>query len=346
LLVDGNALFKQAYYGAKNEYTTKSVHEDTIHVGGLVQFLRILRNFLFENYYNKVYVFWDGLLSGQMRYDLYPEYKQDRGKDYVTGNIPNNELLFQMFQIKGYLTELGIRQFGHKIVESDDFIAYYCGNKLEGEKVTIFSNDRDLCQLLSEDVRVYLCDKKAIVTRENYREHFSHHPDNSLLVKIICGDRSDCIKGVKGVKEKTLLEIMPEIADRKVTLEEVLQRAREINDQRLAEKKKPLQSVLNILEPRTDGSQGKRLYEINHAIMDLKMPLMDEEILDDFHIVMENPIIIKSDAIKSVMGLMKRDGIYHIIGEHAMESFLMPYKKIIEREKKFLNETENGKSNI
>ena len=81
LLVDGNALFKQAYYGAKNEYTAKSEHEEYIHVGGLVQFLRILRNFLFDHYYNKVYVFWDGLLSGQKRFDIYPEYKIDFTKN-------------------------------------------------------------------------------------------------------------------------------------------------------------------------------------------------------------------------------------------------------------------------
>jgi 5'-3' exonuclease len=306
--------------------------------------LRILRNFLFENYYNKVYVFWDGLLSGQKRYEIYPEYKGDRGKDYVTGNIPEKELLFQIHQIQDYLSELAIRQFNHKIVESDDFIAYYCNNKSDDENVTIFTNDRDMCQLLSDDVYVYLCDKKRIVTRENFREFFAHHPDNSLLVKIICGDGSDCIKGIKGVKEKTLLNIMPEIADRKVTLEEVLQRANEIKEQRLIDKKKPLQAVLNLLEPRTDGSQGKRIYEINRLLMDLKNPLMDESILDDFHCLMENAIIVREDGIKQVYSKMKRDGIYHLIGEYNMVDFLMPYKKIIEREKKFLNEIENGKT--
>lgn len=344
LLVDGNALFKQAYYGAKNEYTTKSVHDESIHVGGLVQFLRILRNFLFEHYYNKVYVFWDGLLSGRLRYEIYPEYKKSRNKDYIQGNIPEKELLFQIAQVREYLNDLSIRQFDHRIVESDDFIAYYCNNHPDNEKITIFSHDRDFCQLLSDDVTVYLCDRKTMVTRVNYREVFRHHPDNSLLMKIICGDDSDDIYGVKGVKEKTVLEICPDIANRKVTLEEFLICAQEINDQRIAQKKKPLLAILNVLEPRTLGTQGKRLYEINRKLMDLKSPLVDEAVLDDLHCLMENPLEVRAGGIKNVIRKMKRDGIFHIIGEYNIEDFLLPYKKIIEREKKFLNESDYGKT--
>lgn len=344
LLVDGNALFKQAYYGSKNVYTIKSVHDDSMHVGGLVQFLRILRNYLFEYHFNKVYVFWDGLLSGKLRYDIYPEYKQSRHKDYIHGNIPEKELLFQMQQIQSYLPELGVREFGHRFVESDDFIAYYCNNKPDGEKITIFSHDRDFCQLLDDDVSLYLCDLKKLITKENYQETFKPHIDNILLMKIICGDDSDDIYGVSGVKEKTLLNLFPEITVRKVTLEEILQRAKEINEERQAQKKKPLQAILNLLEPRTEGSQGKNLYEINRKLMDLKSPLMVEEILDDLHCLMENAIIIKENAIKSVLTKMKQDGIYHLIGEHNIVDFLMPYKKIIEREKKFLNEDDYGKT--
>jgi 5'-3' exonuclease len=174
-----------------------------------------------------------------------------------------------------------------------------------------------------------------MITKANYREHFKHHSENALLVKMICGDKSDSIKGVKGVGEKTLLNLMPEIADRKVTLQEVLIKAREDNDKR----KKPLQSNLNILEQRTDGSQGNRLYDINRIIMDLKNPLMDERVLDDFHSWMENAITPKVDGFIRVYTNLRRDGINDLISEYNKESFFLPFKKITNREKEFYNKS-------
>jgi 5'-3' exonuclease len=68
-----------------------------------------------------------------------------------------------------------------------------------------------LSQLISDDVRIYFCDLKNYVDKSNYFLYFSHHPENAALIKIIIGDNSDTIKGVKGVKETTLLSLFPEI---------------------------------------------------------------------------------------------------------------------------------------
>ena len=67
------------------------------------------------------------------------------------------------------------------------------------------SNDRDLCQLIDDNVSVYVINLKRIVTKENYLKHFNHLPSNLKLIKIISGDTSDNIKGIKGISEKTLL---------------------------------------------------------------------------------------------------------------------------------------------
>jgi hypothetical protein len=45
--------------------TTKMVN-----IGGLYQFLTILRKMLVDDLYHRVYVFWDGNLSGKLRYDF------------------------------------------------------------------------------------------------------------------------------------------------------------------------------------------------------------------------------------------------------------------------------------
>lgn len=340
LLVDGNALFKVGFHGAKDEYTTHSEHGESVHVGGLVQFIRILRNFLFDNYFNKVYVFWDGKYSGKLRYEIYPEYKESRGKDYINGNIPEESVMFQMYQVQEYLEDLSVRQLQHSIIEGDDLIAYYCINHPATEKITIMTNDRDLCQLISDDVRVYLLDKKSFITKENYKDNFKIHLDNALLVKIICGDDSDCIKGIKGVGVKTLLKYFPELAHRKLSVDDIKLKAIEVQVERLKLRKKPVMALNNIIEAITEGSQGVNIYEINKVLMDLKTPMITPDVLDEIDALMENAIVVDDKGIKNVYGKMKRDGISYLLNENYIADFLMPYKKIIERERKLLNNTE------
>ena len=142
LLVDGNALFKRGFIGSKDEYNSEGHH-----IGGLYQFITVLRKVMLEDLYHKVFVFWDGPYSGKLRYEVYKDYKIGRGKDYENGTMPIDlEELSQKRRIKQYLEELFIRQLEDEIVESDDFIAYICNNKKANETITIITSDRDLCQ--------------------------------------------------------------------------------------------------------------------------------------------------------------------------------------------------------
>ena len=53
LVVDGNALFRRGYHGAKDEY-----NKDGEHIGGIYQFITVVRKLLQDNIYQKVFVFW------------------------------------------------------------------------------------------------------------------------------------------------------------------------------------------------------------------------------------------------------------------------------------------------
>ena len=68
-----------------------------------------------------------------------------------------------------------------------------------------------------------------------------------------------------------------EIKKRKVNLNEVIDKARQINEKRISEKKKPLKWAENIVNRVTDGCQGEKIYEINEEIINLKNPLMSDE---------------------------------------------------------------------
>lgn len=335
LLVDGNALFKFGFFGAKDEYNHRGEH-----IGGLYQFLTILRKLLTEQLYHRVYVFWDGKYSGKLRYNIYPLYKSGRGKDYEYGTQPIDESENkQKIRICQYLEELFIRQLQHEFVESDDFIGYYCTIKEKNEKITICTTDRDMCQLISNDVRVYFCDLRTYVDMDNYSSYFHHHPNNAALIKIITGDNSDTIKGVKGVKETTLLSLFPEIVKQPVTLNEIINRAKLLQEERRENKKTSLKTLENIINGVTDGPQGDKLYEINKLLVDLKQPMITEEAKEELNDLINGRFDTNTRNIKNVFQYMKLDGLEKTIGSTRYPEYLIPFKQLIEREiKKNQNE--------
>tara|TARA_R100000908_G_scaffold64295_2_gene47707 strand:- start:9139 stop:10197 length:1059 start_codon:yes stop_codon:yes gene_type:complete len=329
LVVDGNALFKRGFSATKDVYNDKGEP-----IGGVYQFLLVLRRIIEENLYHKVFVFWDGKFSGKMRWEIYKDYKGNRDKDYENGTEPEdqNEILQRQI-VFNYLEELYIRQLFDEKVEADDFIAYYCNTKLDTEKITVVTSDRDLCQLVHENVRMYMIDLKDYVYVNNFKKRFGYHYENVAVIKILCGDNSDNIKGVKRLGEETLFNFMPELKERKVTLDEVLNRAKELQDNRVENKKSRLKVLDNIINGITDGVQGDQLYTINHKLVDLTSPLIHKQALNEVNDLITSPL---SDdrSIKSVYRMLKEDGLDKMLGQYRYENFLLPFKKLMEREKK------------
>lgn len=326
LLIDGNALFKRGYLGSHDAYNKEGEH-----IGGLYQFITVTKKLISDNVYHRVYVFWDGNFSGKLRYEIYKDYKSSRGKDYENGTEPEDmSEKLQQYMVKGYLYHLAIRQLEDPVVEADDFIAYYCLTKADNEDITICTSDRDLCQLISDNVRIYLCDKKIYVDTKTYDSVFSHHYSNVALIKTIIGDNSDDIKGIKGVKEKTLLTLFPSIAKKTVSLQEILNEAEVLKSGREESGKKPLKSVCNILESVTDGIQGKRIYEINDELVNLTKPKLTKDAIDKFN-SMKTEVIPSDSDFKNVYQMVKRDGLDDLIREYYMSDYFLPFKKLKDR---------------
>ena len=328
LLVDGNALFKVGFFGAKSEYNQHGQH-----IGGLYQFLTILRMLLVADLYHKVYVFWDGNFSGKLRYEIYEPYKSGRGKDYKNGTQPIDESeLNQRRLVWDYLNELYVRQLKHELIEGDDFIAYYCLTKKDNEKVTICTNDRDMAQLISNDVRIYFLDLKQYVDLSNYSSYFCHHQENSVLLKTMVGDPSDSIKGIKGLGETKLISLFPEVKERKISVIEIIESAKKQQEERALKKQKPLKVLDNIIHGITDGVQGDRLYEINERLVNLKNPMLTEDGISELEQLIDGTLDSSGRDLNNVLIMMKRDGLDRTIGDNRYPEYLLPFKKLIDRE--------------
>jgi 5'-3' exonuclease len=329
LLVDGNALFKTGFFGAKDNY-----NQDGQHIGGLYQFLTMLRKMLTDDLYHRVYVFWDGNYSGKLRYEIYKDYKKDRGKDFINGTQPIDiSELSQRKLVWDYLNEMYIRQLKHEIIEGDDFIAYYCLTKKPNEKITICTNDNDLTQFVSDDIKVYSLNLKIYLDTNNFSEYFCHHKSNTVLMKTMTGDKSDTIKGIKGLGEPTLLELFPEAKVRSVTLNEILERTEVLREERKQSKLKPLKVLENIANRTTIGIQGKDIYEINEKLVNLQKPMLTQDGIEELEQLIDGSLESSGRDLKNVLMMMKRDGLDKAIGDMRYPDFLVPFKKLIEREK-------------
>lgn len=328
LLVDGNALFKTGFMGAKNEFNSKGEN-----IGGIYQFITVLKSLMNETTYHKVFVFWDGPFSGKLRYEIYKPYKHKR-KDYTVGTYPEVDFLIQQTRVKEYLEEFYIKQMVDDVVEGDDLIGAYCLTHTD-ELITICTNDSDMLQLVSDNVRFYDCgpNKKRFVTINNYQMFYDFHIDNALLIKSISGDSSDSIIGIRGIKETTLLNLFPELAKRRVTLEELLEWAETQQKLRLSEKKKPLVALTNLIERNHNGPQGSRIYEVNEVLINLRKPLLTDNVVSELTTLIDNDLSEEDRGLKNVLKMFREDELDKIIGEKNLDNYMLTFKKFIIRKK-------------
>ena len=331
LVVDGDALLKRAFFGAKNVF-----NKEKEHIGGLFQFLNMLRKTLSEKYYNKVVVFWDGQYGNQSRRKIYPNYKTNRKK---SSNYDSKSFLRQKVRTQQYLEELYVRQHVDQNTEADDLIAHYCINKKQNEIITIYTADRDLLQLVEENVKVFLMDKKEIVNQKTVitTRELEYLPINVCLVKILIGDSSDNILGIKGLSPKRLGELVPELKTRKVELEEIKKLEYEGDNWRVTK-------VLNNIKTGTSngGVFGDELYEINEKIINLKKPFINEGARKSVEDLVNLNLDPTGRDYKNVIRMMIEDGITNVIpaSYEDQSEFLIPFITLKNNE----NKNENGKN--
>jgi len=317
LIIDGNVLMKRSYNGAKNVY-----YKET-HIGGIFMFYTTLRKLIIELSIDKVVIMWDGERGGSLRLDYYPDYKGNRPKFF------DKPYEIQKLKVKAYAEDLSIRQFEDPECESDDLMAFYCLNRKKTEEVIIYTNDRDLCQMISSDVSIFLADKKVLVGIGNYNWYFQHYYENAGLVKIIEGCPTDFIKGIDGVTENTLLNHFPEIKEKKVTLEEILEKTKTLKEE------KKLKIFDSILEGKTKGNHRGNVYEINKIIIDLNQPLLTGEAKEGVINLINLPLDPEGRDYKNVLKMMLEDGVMYAIpgGENGYINFLEPFIRLSKKEK-------------
>ena len=88
-------------------------------------------------------------------------------------------------------------------VEADDILAWITQNVSERyEHTWIVSSDRDLYQLIDENVSIFNIFGRKEISLQSLREDFEVDPSQYMLSRIIEGDKSDNILGIEGIGPK------------------------------------------------------------------------------------------------------------------------------------------------
>ncbi len=169
-------------------------------------------NLMFLNYIKKlnpthIVIAFEDDSTPTFRETMYTAYKKNR--TWKTEKKEEAEVFFS--QIPKSLEIL--KAFNVKILntpgyEADDIVGSLCAKLPKETKIIILSNDFDLCQLISFNVRVLRPAKPPFIKEKLYdlkvfSEHFDFAPNLIPDYKGLRGDPSDNIKGVYGIGEKT-----------------------------------------------------------------------------------------------------------------------------------------------
>ena len=327
LLVDGNNLFKIGFHGAKDVFNNGD------HVGGVYHFVNILRKFLEEHNHDKVVVFWDGESNSSIRKSIYPQYKENRRESM--NEYKYESYLYQRSRVKQYLEEIFVRQIEVEDNEADDLIAHYCKISKD-EQIIIFSADKDLTQLISENVTIY-----SPITKQYFKNgdmisinkvDIPHY--NVLLTKVFTGDKSDNIDGIQGLGEKTLVKLFPQLQKKPCTIEEILDYARNIPQD------KPSKTLTNLLTGKTKSTiLGEEFYTTNKKIVDLTNPLITADGKELVEQILTDTIDPTDRGYKNLMRMMMEDGLFKYLpkNDEAWVNFLRPFMKLTRKEKRNTN---------
>lgn len=210
-VIDGSSILFR-YLFALPEMTTA----DGIIVQGLMGFCSAIMSIIKKNKGMHFFVAMDKC-SQNFRKESFPEYKQNRKK--INMNVREQiDLSIEFCRMTGIPVEY------HANYEADDIIASFVASH-PSKNFVVVSVDKDLCQLIKENVVVYNPFKKTIMNKEKVLEQYGVPPEKFDLFLALCGDSSDNIPGIDGIGPKTAAKILQKFS----TIEEIKNNVKEFN---------------------------------------------------------------------------------------------------------------------
>ena len=279
LIVDGLNLYLRAFA------VNGALNDNGVPVGGLTGFLRSLAYAIREVNPTRVIIVYDGQGGSQRRRKILPDYKANRtpGKRitrwdaFKDARAEKDAMKIQFSRLIEYLDFLPVNVISIDKIEADDTIAYIAHTLLD-EDVTILSADQDFLQLVNERITVWSPTKKKFYTPRMVMDDYGVPAHNFLMYKVLMGDKSDNIEGVKGLGPKKLPKIVPDLLTQTtLDLDFILEHA--------GKGEEPMHKKI---------SESETQLRLNEELMDLKNPPISGELKLQIARLIEAPINLLS----------------------------------------------------
>ena len=202
ILIDGNNLIFRSYYATA--YSGNLLKNSKgMPTNALYGFVNMINKIIADENPTYMAVAFD--IGKNFRKEKYAFYKEGRKKT-------PDELHMQEPYARRLLHAMGIPYFELCPYEADDIVGTLANMVMEDKSFvgTIISSDRDLLQLISPEVEMKLLKQKDFIryNKETFTLDYGIEPIKIIDLKALAGDASDNIPGVKGIGEKTALNLL------------------------------------------------------------------------------------------------------------------------------------------
>lgn len=269
ILVDGNNLLFRSYYATAYSGSLMK-NSKGFPTNALYGFVNMMNKIISEENPEYIAVAFDiGKNFRAEKYDFYKDGRKETPED----------LIKQMPYARKILKSMGIPYLELEPYEADDIIGTLAKMVEEDPDFngTIISSDRDLLQLISNQLDMKLLKQKGFVkyNPESFYEEYKLEPIKIIDIKSLAGDSSDNIPGVKGIGEKTALSLLQEFGSLEGIyehLDEIKGKKKELleNDQEMAFTSKEIATIYqdvplavkDLEEIRYEKLEGEELYHL------------------------------------------------------------------------------------
>lgn len=206
LLIDGNSMLFRAYYGTQGRGPMLS--RDGTVTNAVYGFSVMLTKALEVMSPDYVMVAFD---TGQktFRHDMYETYKGTRKE-------VDQDLVSQFALVREFLDSYPLPRVEVNGYEADDLIGTL-SRQFTHVHVDILTSDRDMLQLISDNVTVHLMKKgitdMKVMDPSSLLEEYQLTPKQIVDVKALQGDTSDNIPGVPSIGPKTATTLINKYGD-------------------------------------------------------------------------------------------------------------------------------------
>jgi 5'-3' exonuclease len=197
----------------------------------------------------------------------------------------------------------------------------------------VYSSDGDLTQLVSENTQIFNPSHQKLY-KQNDSIVYDHEEiliENVKLVKMLCGDSSDNIAGIKGMGVKRFLSLFPELKTEHLSVEQIKDKT---NEMFLQDKHNKL--LTNLLTGVTKhGVFGEEFFDVNSRIVSLDSPFLTDEAKESVDLLINEKLDQEGRSYKNAMKMMTEDGLFNVLpkSDDAWIKFINPFLRLTRKEK-------------